>query len=258
MPDFLIPQENLRSGIKIAIHYSAKLITTSGKLFNEKEYQSSIPFAILAYEEGAKANWLLKHLEKEKGITQKEWQTLQHHKFKLIELEKYNLEMIDDMSEAEMEIYLNFQKEQDKEIAEKSKDDALKKRKDLLEVLAKFEKIKESCFYSDWDSGEKKWKAFGMIPKEDQYAISYAIIYLADNLLLRIIFMRDLFENPSKPKGIKRIIADTEKDRIIELYDHKEDMEKRKTVKDLKLHYEESKRNAPVIAKGLSCIRKYF
>ena len=63
--------------------------------------------------------------------------------------------------------------------------------------------------------------------------MNYAIINLADNLLARTIFLKDLYENPSKSSGIKGVIPDVEKNQIIELEDHKEDIENRKSFQTL-------------------------
>lgn len=258
MSDFLIPSEKIREGMKLAIGHAISLLTTSGELFNQKKYPESTPLSILSYEESAKASWLLRNLEVGGGITEKDWKSLLHHDFKLVQLEKENLKMIDDMSEAEMKIYLDFQQESIQSIAEKSKEDAITKRKDLLNILEKFDKIKQLCFYSDWDSNENKWKSFRMFPKNDQYSMNYAIINLADNLLGRTIFLKDLYENPSKSSGIKRVIPDVEKNQIIELEDHKEDIENRKSFQTLQSHFKESKENEILIAQGLTALKKYF
>jgi len=258
MGDFLIPPEKILDGMNFAIGHVISLLTTSGELFNQKKYPESTPLAILSYEESAKASWLLRNLEVEGGITEKNWKSLVHHNFKLIQLEKENLKMINNMSEAEMKIYLDFQQETVQSIAEKSREDAITKRKDLLEILEKFDKIKQLCFYSDWDSKENKWKSFRIFPQNDQYAVNYAIINLADNLLSRTIFLKDLYENPSKSSGIKGVIPDVEKNQIIELEDHKEDIENRKSFQTLQSHLKESKKNEIIIAQGLTALKKYF
>lgn len=258
MDNFLIPPEKILDGINLALRYSLSLLNSSGNLYNQKKYQQSIPLAILSYEEAAKANWLLIHLQEEKGITREDWKSLRDHKFKLVQLENYNLKKINNMSDAEMKIYLNFQNETIADIAEKSKEHAIKKREELLEILDKFEKVKEICFYSNWDLSEKKWKSFHMLHEEDQYAMNYSILNLAQNLIARVIFMKELHENPSKPTGIKDVIADVEKNEIIVLEDHKEDIEKRKSYQDIKSNLEESKKNEPLVAKGFIAFRKYF
>ena len=87
--------------------------------------------------------------------------------------------------------------------------------------------------------------------------MNYSIIMLAENLLCRVIFMKDLYENPSKSTGIKGVIPDVEKNEIIVLEDHKE-IEKRKSFQALKFHFENSKKNELLQAKGLIALRKYF
>jgi len=186
MDDFLIPTEKIFNGINLALQHSVSLLNASGELFNNKKYPSSIPLAILSYEESAKASWLLKNLKEKRGITKEDWKSLVHHDFKLIQLEKDNLEMINSMSDAEMKIYLDFQRENVESIAEKSKEDAISKRKDLLDILNKFEKIKENCFYSNWDQNEKKWKSFHMFPEEEQYAMNYSVLNFALNFKSRL------------------------------------------------------------------------
>jgi len=167
MDDFLIPKANMLNGINLALQHSVSLLNASGELFNNKKYSVSIPLSILSYEESAKASWMLKKLQENTGITKKNWNSLIRHDFKLVELEKENLKMIDSMSEAEMKIYLDFQREKTKDIAEKSKEEAINKRKDLLGILNKFEKIKENCFYSNWNPFERKWKSIHMFSEED-------------------------------------------------------------------------------------------
>jgi len=258
MDKFLIPSEKILQGMNFAMGHAISLLTTSGELFNQKKYPESTPLAILSYEESAKASWLLRHLEEKRGVTKEDWKSLSDHKFKLTQLENDNLKMINNMSSTEIQIYLDFQQETAQDIAENSKEDAMTKRNDLLEILGKFDKVKQNCFYSNWDSTKKKWKSFRMFPKDDQYAMNYSIINLAENLLARTIFLKDLYENPSKSSGIKGVIPDVEKNQIIELEDHKEDIENRKSFQNLKSHFEDSKENEILGAKGWSALRKYF
>lgn len=253
----MIPPEKIIDGINLALQYSDSLYETSSELFNKKNFLQSTPLAILSYEEAAKANWLLIKLEEKSGVTKEDWKSLRDHKFKLTKLEKNNFEKINKMSDAEMKIYLEFQQDTFEKISEKSKEHAINKRKDLLDVLDKFEKVKEICFYSNWDLSEKKWKSFHIFPKDDQHAMNYLIIMLAENLLLRVNFMKDLYENPSQSSGIKEVIADVEKNEIILLEDHKE-IEKRESFRALKTHFEQSIKNEVVLAKGLIALRKYF
>jgi len=85
--------------------------------------------------------------------------------------------------------------------------------------------------------------------------MNYLIIHLAENLLLRVIYLRDLHKNPSKSAGIEKVIADNEE--IILVEDHKE-IEKRKSFKALKSHLDDPKKNELILAKGLSALKKYF
>jgi len=77
-------------------------------------------------------------------------------------------------------------------------------------------------------------------------------------LFLRVVFLKDLFESPSKPSGIKEIIPDIEKNQIIELEDHEKDMEKRESIWNLYSHFDNTKKNEPILAKGLDILRKNF
>ncbi|AJM92702.1 AbiV family abortive infection protein [Nitrosopumilus piranensis] len=258
MTDFLITSDKIIKGMNFAIGHANSLLITSEELFNQKKHAESTALAILSYEESAKANWLLRKLQEDNGVTKKDWKSLLDHDFKLSQLEKENMKMIDEMSDAEMKIYLDFQQETVQKIAEKSKEEAISKRKDLLEILKKFNKIKKLCFYSDWDDTEKKWKSFRVFPKDDQYAMNYTIIHLAENLLGRIIFLKDLHENPSKSAGIKGVVPDVEKNQIIELEDHSNDIENRKSFQDLQAHFENSKKYEPLLAKGWIALKKYF
>jgi len=70
--------------------------------------------------------------------------------------------------------------------------------------------------------------------------------------------MKDLYENPSKSSGIKAIIPDVEKNEIIELEDHKEDIEKRKSFQNLNFHFEKTKKNDSLLARGWFLLKKYF
>lgn len=257
MVTFLIPPEKILDGINLALHNSDLLLETSVELFNKKNYQQSTPLAILSYEEAAKANWLLRNLEEKRGVSKEDWKSITDHKFKLTQLEKNNLEEINNMSDAEMKIYLKFQQDTVEMISEKSKEHAINKRKDLLEVLDKFQKVKEICFYSNWDLNEKKWKSFQMFPEPDQQAMNYFVNNLAENLFLRVNYKIDLYENPSKSNGIKDVIPDVEKNEIIVLENH-EEIKKRKSFQRLKKHFEYSKKNEFLMAKGLIALRKHF
>ena len=97
-----------------------------------------------------------------------------------------------------------------------------------------------------------------MFPEEEQFAMSYSVLNLTENLFLRTVYMKDLHENPSKSSGIKAVIPDVEKNEIIELEDHKEDIEKRKSFKNLNFHFEKTKKNEPLLARGLFLLKKYF
>lgn len=83
-----------------------------------------------------------------------------------------------------------------------SRDAAIETKEKEIEVNAKFSKIKERCFYTNWNSSKNEWDDFKKIPLNEQEALSFFLIWSSKRkLLLAKLKIEYHLENPfTKPR----------------------------------------------------------
>ncbi len=191
----MIKNDKIKDGTIIANEHSEYFLKQSQKLHNDKEFQAAIPFAILAFEEASKVDHLLDYIKEKKDIEKDDWKELRDHKFKLIKNEKDIKEDLEDLSDLDF----NAQSLIMGSVGLKripSRDVAIEIKRCQIETNAKFSKIKEMCFYANWNSSKNKWDDFKKIPLNEQEALSLFSIFSSKQKLLLTKLQIEYIENP--------------------------------------------------------------
>ena len=196
----LIPYEKIKTGVYIAKDHAEYFLKMSDKLYHENEFQAAIPFAILAFEEASKINHLLDFIQDNKNIERDEWKELRNHYFKLTHSEKEiknNLE-----SQSDYDIFVQNLMMRDRGLYDvvQTKADAILVKQKAIEVQSKFSKIKEICFYANWNEKKNEWDQFQKIPTDEKKLLNLFIFHLVEHKLLLAKLSLEYMENPfTKP-----------------------------------------------------------
>ena len=178
-----IPKHKIPFGITNSNNYAQYLCIEARSLHNLEKYQISIPCAILSFEESSKMDSLIELLEV--GIMEPEWKKLESHHIKTHGLENNIIKFLNSLPDNH-EFFNGYKKflEQGINNVATTKDEALQLKITMQSIQSKFSKIKEYCFYSNWDKRHSKWINFQDIPHDDQQLISTVVNFIALEKLL--------------------------------------------------------------------------
>ena len=178
-----IPKHEVPSGITNSNNYAQYLCSEASSLHYLKKYQISIPCAILSFEESSKMDSLIELLEV--GVMKHEWEKLESHHIKTHKLENDIIKFLKNLP-SNHEFFNGAEKflNQGLNNIATTKDEALQLKTTMQSIQSKFSKIKECCFYSNWDKRHSKWIDFQDIPLDDQQLISYVVNFIATEKLL--------------------------------------------------------------------------
>ena len=177
----LIDNANLLSGVYSCLHNSEKFVKASKLLFDNENYQASIPIATISIEESMKGLALLRKFSSDQVVTIKDWMDLKNHKHKLTYELEWAIKHLGNASDSDLEkakeaaVKIGYQSH------DISADRAIRELQNKSGIYAHFQKLRESCFYSDWDKLRKKWTIFDELLKEKQEALSFFIYKAAQS-----------------------------------------------------------------------------
>lgn len=193
--DFIL-NNKIRPGIYIAKEHAEYFLKMSTKLHADNEFQAAIPFAILSFEESSKLNHLLNFLKKNHDISRSEWEDLRDHKFKSTDTEKKVKKELEDQSTLDIHIQNLIMHSVGLKNVAKTKDDAIFLKQKEIEVQSKFPKIKEICFYANWNEKKNEWDGFQNISTIEKKALSAFILHLAEHKWLLAKLALESLEKP--------------------------------------------------------------
>ena len=173
--EILIDNTSLLQGFYFCLYNSEKFFKTSKLLFDSKDYQSSIPIATISIEETMKGFELLKKFSHDQGITVENWKYLKNHKYKLTHVLEDNIQYLKSTPDKNITKTRNEVAKTGLRNDDVSIDDAIKSLQIMLARYTHFQKLRESCFYSDWDKLSEKWMIFDELPQEKQEALSFFV-----------------------------------------------------------------------------------
>ena len=180
----LIENKDLLLGVYSCLHNTEKFFDSSKLLFDNKDYQSSIPIATISIEESMKGQELLKKFRHNKDVTVDNWELLKNHKYKLNHVIEDSIRYLKDVSDED----INKIKEETAITGIQSQDisvnDAIKSLENRLHVQQYFQQLREGCFYSNWDRLKNKWMVFDELPKEKQEVLAFFVLDNARGMLV--------------------------------------------------------------------------
>lgn len=251
----MIKNDKIKDGTILAKEHSEYFLKQSEKLHNDKEFQAAIPFAILSFEEASKVDHLLDYINEKKDIEKDDWKELRDHKFKLIKNEKDVKDGLESQSDLDFSaqslimesVGLNTIPSRDAAIETKGKE---------IEVNAKFSKIKEMCFYANWNSTKNEWDDFKKIPLNEQEALSIFLIWSSKRkLLLAKLSIEYHLENPFTkpfPKSGEQTLQ-----YLIDKTNYSRSLKATQEMQKYDKEYEDEK-SIEILRLGYETLRKYF
>jgi AbiV family abortive infection protein len=251
----MIKNEKIKDGAILAKEHSEYFLKQSEKLHNDKEFQAAIPLAILSFEEASKVDHLIDFINGKKDIEKDDWKELRDHKFKLTKNEKDVKEGLENQSDLDFgaqslimqSIGLN---------AISSRDVAIEVKKKEIEVNARFSKIKEMCFYANWNSNKNNWDNFKNIPLKEQEALSYFLIWSSKRkLLLAKLKIEYHLDNPFT-KPFPTHLGEISQ-YIIDKTNHSKNLKTTQEMQEFDKEYEGEK-NIEILQLGYETLCKYF
>ncbi len=195
--NYFINEQETKEGFQKIVKVVKRLINDSKLCLENGRYSASVSLSILALEETAKADFFRVKLNEKKGITKKEWEDLtaggKSHIIKLNwfldkkekKIEKWtdeDIEVLDKLS-AEFGFYSHHG----------NKEETRKQIKLLKAFTQKYNIIKQSCFYTNWNNKEHKWVYFDtLFPDKIKILIANALFLESKRGFLMLQFAKEL------------------------------------------------------------------
>lgn len=188
-----ISWDDLRDGIHLAMKYAESFLNTSKKLHDDGEYQISIPYAILAFEESSKADHLDKNRLDGLGISNEEWRLICNHEYKLTDAEKQSKENLENQTDADIEFQGSIMDEIGLQGIHDRKT-AIQIKEKQIEIYSRFSIVKERCFYANWNKRKNKWESLNDLTTEEKKSLSLFILHFAESKYLLAKFRMESHE----------------------------------------------------------------
>lgn len=188
--EVLINTGDMAVGFYLCLNNSEKFLKISKQLLNSKDYQASIPIATISIEEAMKGLEIVIKFSKNQGITADDWDRLMSHKHKLTNVLQWAIDNLKSRSEDD----LNKTKDELSKTGlkyEGSLDAGIRRLERSLAAYGHFQKLREICFYSNWDKQNSKWTIFDELAEEKQEALAFFIVTEAQ---IRLNFLRRFIE----------------------------------------------------------------
>jgi len=193
--DILIPNNKIKDGMVIAKNHAEYFLKMAKDMHEMEDYQLSIPLSVLVFEESSKTYQLDTSRKEGKIISSEEWKDLRDHDFKLTHTDKEVKKDLESESELQTQARrLILQSAGLKDVVT-GRDQAIKIKEKSIEVQARFSKVKEICFYANWNKNKNKWDDLNKIPKSSLKLISLFMMYLAEHEFLLANLCVDVLEN---------------------------------------------------------------
>lgn len=197
----VIPKESICKGISKSNTYARYLLDQAKELHKIEKFQISIPLATLSFEESSKMDSLIEFLDLD--MLDYEWDNLHDHNVKTVKLEKNMRDFLKAIPENSSYFNEGFDKFSSIGLNNVvfDKQSAIKLKQKMQEMQSKFPKIREMCFYSDWNKRKSKWISFQDIPKTEQLLLGNLVNFVAEEKLLLTEYILDVFQNAEFDSG---------------------------------------------------------
>ena len=251
----MIKNDKIRDGAILAKEHSEYFLKQGEKLHNDKEFQAAIPFPILAFEEASKVDHLIDYINEKKDIDKNDLNELRDHKFKLTKNEKDVKDGLEGQSDLDFSAQSSILQSVGLN-AIPSRNAAIETKEKEIEANAKFSKIKEMCFYANWNSSKNDWDDFKKIPLNEQEALSFFLIWSSKRkLLLAKLSIEYYLENPFT-KPLPTLVEETLQ-YLIEKTNHSRSLKATQEMQKYDKEYEDEK-SIEILQLGYLTLCKYF
>lgn len=197
-----IHNSQLLHGFYVALHNAEHFYKTATSLYNQKDYQSSIPLATISIEEALKGYEMLIKFRKNLDITEEDWQNLTNHKHKLTNVFKFAADVMKKEHKPED---LDAAKKEFEKRGVRIPDGADKELSRNLEkrafVYSHFQMLREGCFYADWDKSKGIFTYFDELTPGVQEALSFYILMEAESTINSFKASMETYVNALRETG---------------------------------------------------------
>lgn len=183
MTDDFIPVEQTLLGAYAALEYAQTFFTQSEELFKQKKFQASIPLATISMEESLKGTELSINFRHSEPVTKENWEKLKEHKHKLTHVKNFAIEKIESSTEEEEQKAKEELRKGGIDMGEITGKEVAAHTKKLNFLHSHFQKLREMCFYSDWNKSEGTWNVFSGISEDRQEALAFFVLEEAERSL---------------------------------------------------------------------------
>lgn len=174
----LVENANLLPGFYASLHNAEKFFKTSKSLFDNKDYQSSIPLSTISIEESLKGHELLTKFRHNEVLTIEGYEDLKNHKHKLTHVMENAIKDLKNYDKKELE---NAKKEIEKTGRNLPNiEGAIKNLQNRVGIYSHFQELREGCFYAGWDKLREKWIIFDELSEDMQEALAYFVLVEAE------------------------------------------------------------------------------
>lgn len=177
--DIIIKHDQIGEGIHLATSNAETYFLNSKTMYEQKQYQSSIPLATISFEETRKALALIEFFANGKNITKKEWNKLTEHEYKLKHGGQVSRRAIESFSEEQHQNYYIELEKNGIGFDRMSKADLLKRTDSMISHEIKLQKLRETCFYGDWIIEKQNWKSLQSLLEEELDALAFYVLQMA-------------------------------------------------------------------------------
>ena len=252
----LVPNNKIKQGMELAkkkVEYFLKMLKD---LHDMGDYELALPLAVLVFEESSKISDFY-HIRKDKrDITIGELKNLHKHNFKLTGREKREKERITNESDLDLYVQGSILESLGLKSVTNNKDEAITVKEKSIEIQARLSKIKEICFYTNWNHRKKDWDDFDKIPISDKKSLSLFITYLAEQNYLIANLCVDTMNNPFRDISNEELWDEKKTNEfLISKITHGKNMDSIKKMKEFEQNIDSM---STEIQKGLKLFNKYF
>ena len=198
----LIPNDNLFAGCCLALVNANDFITTSLSLFKSEQYKSSIALATISIEESFKGILLKRKIGKGKGVNYEDWKKLNKHQYKLVFPWVDSIGRIRHMTQERLDRAKKEVSQSGFKLPEVNINQLLDGGRLNLKIFSNFSRLREYCFYVNWNSKLGEWSIFdGNNPK----IIPLSIFVLLQSRLIfnHLEFIFEHYVNRVRKAGYK-------------------------------------------------------
>ena len=139
------------------------------------DFQSSIPLATISIEESLKGLELVTRFKHNEDLTNQNWIALQNHKHKLTHVMSESLEILKNATEEDLEKAKGELEKLGIGVSELDLSKPTTSLQNRVGVISNFQKLRESCFYVDWDKLRGKWMLFDELSKDSQEKLAFYV-----------------------------------------------------------------------------------